>query len=104
MSSGDAEREIVLGYRAGEATKTMPLLMQAYHKSMPVGPQTAIKLRRGDVYIMTSKAVGTDWLNSTKVTWRHAAGNPQTCKYIQPAKKEPKPSGVLVSAIKKIRN
>lgn len=80
---GDAEREIVLGYRAGEATKKMPMMFQAFYQGCLVGPQTRIKLNRGDVYIMTSKAVGTDSKQKTKVTWRHAAGNPDTCSYVK---------------------
>jgi len=80
----------------------MPFMIQAYHKSKPVGPQTTIKLRRGDVYIMTSKAVGTDWLHSSKVTWRHAAGNPQTCSYVKvKAAKESGSTKPLSSAIRK---
>lgn len=79
-------------------------MIQAYHKSMPVGPQTTIKLRRGDVYIMTSKAVGTDWLHSSKVTWRHAAGNPDTCSYVKvKSKKDSSQAGVLKSVISKKR-
>jgi hypothetical protein len=80
---GDAEREIVLGYRAGTATKMMPMMFQAFYRDEPVGPKTSIHLNRGDVYIMSSKAVGTDWRQSSKVTWRHAAGNPATCSYVK---------------------
>jgi len=80
---GDAEREIVLGARFGEATKNMPMMFQAFHRDSPIGPKTSIRLTRGDVYIMTSKAVGTDWRSSSKVTWRHAAGNPATCSYVK---------------------
>lgn len=79
-------------------------MIQAYHKSMPVGPQTTIKLRRGDVYILSSKAVGSDWLHSSKVTWRHAAGNPATCSYVKvKSKKNASHGGGLKSVISKKR-
>jgi len=80
---GDGEREVVLGYRAGEATNEMPMMFQAFYWGEAVGPQTNLRLNRGDVYIMTSKAVGTDWKCSSKLTWRHAAGNPATCSYVE---------------------
>ena len=79
---GDSEREIVLGYRAGEVTKEMPLMFQAFYDTCPVGPKTTIPLRRGDAYIMTSKAVGTDWESPSLLTWRHAAGKPDSCEYV----------------------
>lgn len=37
------------------------------------GIQT-IELNGGDIYIMSSKAVGCDWKSSSTVTLRHAAG------------------------------
>lgn len=58
------------------------MMFQAFHRGEAVGPQTNLTLERGDVYIMTSKAVGHDWKSSSKVTWRHAAGNPTSCKYV----------------------
>jgi hypothetical protein len=73
----------VLGYRAGDATREMPMMFQAFQHDEPVGPKTSIRLNRGDVYIMSSKAVGTDWRNSSRITWRHAAGNPATCSYVR---------------------
>ena len=78
------------------------MMFQAFHRRAPVGPRTSITLKRGDVYIMTSKAVGTDWLHSSKVTWRHAAGNPVTCSYVKPkVEVEKSRSGTLQGAIKK---
>tara|TARA_B110001450_G_scaffold101649_1_gene96249 strand:- start:1402 stop:2379 length:978 start_codon:yes stop_codon:yes gene_type:complete len=90
---GDSEREVVCGYRAGEATKEMPIMFQAYHRSSPVGPRTDIELQRGDVYILTSKAVGTDWKQTSKLTWRHAAGNPETCGYVKVKRKRVRTPG-----------
>lgn len=80
---GDGEREVVFGYRAGEATKQMPLMFQAFYDKCPIGPKTTIPLRRGDAYIMSSKAVGTDWLSPSLLTWRHAAGKPDRCTYVK---------------------
>ena len=96
---GDAEREIVLGARFGEATKKMPMMFQAFYDHSPVGPKVSLDLKRGDVYIMTSKAVGTDWKLSSIVTWRHAAGNPITCSYVK--EKTRKNESCLKSAIAK---
>lgn len=80
---GDKEREIVFGYRAGKATEAMPLYFQAHHWYVPVGPKTCVPLRNGDVYIMSSKAVGTDYGCPSLLTWRHAAGNPDVYKGIK---------------------
>lgn len=98
---GDAEREIVLGARFGKATKNMPMMFQAFYDHSPVGPKVSINLQRGDVYIMTSKAVGTDWKSSSIVTWRHAAGNPVTCSYVK--EKPRKNESSLKSAIAKMK-
>jgi len=78
----------------------LPMMFQAFYDKSPVGPKVSITLRRGDIYIMTSKAVGTDWKSSSIVTWRHAAGNPLTCSYVK--EKERKPENTLRSAIAKV--
>ena len=85
---GDAERTVVFGARFGQATSRMPLMFQAFYKAEPVGPKTTIHLERGDVYIMSSKAVGTDWKSSSMVTWRHAAGDPIACSYVKEKKRK----------------
>ena len=77
---GDAERAVVWGLRVGEAAKRIPLMFRAWHRGSPVGPKTTIWLQPGDVYVMSSVAVGTDWKCSSRVTWRHAAGA-ASCKY-----------------------
>jgi hypothetical protein len=73
---GDAERDIVWGVRIGDATQSMPLMFQAYHRNAPIGPKTIIRLAPGDVYVMSNIAVGKDWHFSSRITWRHAAGAP----------------------------
>lgn len=82
VTDGDGERQLVFGARFGEATKYMPMMFQAFHRGEAIGPQIDISLRRGDVYIMSTKAVGQDWKMSSRLTWRHAAGNPGTCGYV----------------------
>lgn len=74
---GDAERRIVVGLRLGES---FPFVYQWYFRSHPVGPRIDFMLNHGDMYIMSEKAVGTDWRRKIIPTLRHAAG----CeKYLQ---------------------
>jgi alkylated DNA repair dioxygenase AlkB len=68
---GDAERRIVIAVRLG---KSFPLHYQWYHKSEKVGQLYTVVLNHGDMYIMSEKAVGTDWKKSSIYTLRHAAG------------------------------
>jgi alkylated DNA repair dioxygenase AlkB len=68
---GDKERRLVIAVRLGE---TIPLYYQWYHRFEKVGRQFKVDLNHGDMYIMSSKAVGKDWLQSSKYTLRHAAG------------------------------
>jgi hypothetical protein len=68
---GDAERKKVFAVRMG----SMPIYYQWFHKSKPVGPRLKFDLFDGDMYIMSEKAVGKDWMSSSKVTLRHAAGS-----------------------------
>jgi len=78
---GDAERTLVAGLRLGKATNQMPLFFQAYYRKHPIGPMSRIVLEHGDLYIMSEVAVGADWMSSSYVTWRHAAGM-DGCKYV----------------------
>jgi hypothetical protein len=80
---GDAERKKVFAVRMG----SMPIYYQWFHKSRPVGPRLKFDLYDGDMYIMSEKAVGKDWLSSSKVTLRHAAGSD---KYTVIQAKKPK--------------
>tara|TARA_X000001036_G_C20647056_1_gene793431 strand:+ start:519 stop:1394 length:876 start_codon:yes stop_codon:yes gene_type:complete len=77
---GDRERDLVAGLRLGKATDKMTMMFQGYYKGVPTGEMTRITLNHGDVYFLSHKAIGTDWLHSSKVTWRHAAGS-DTCPY-----------------------
>ena len=68
---GDTERRLVVGARFG---KPFPLAYRWYKNRQPVGDPISITLGHGDVYVMSAKAVGTDWKRSTILTLRHAAG------------------------------
>lgn len=68
---GDTERRIVVAARLGDS---FPLAYQWYHRFQPIGPRVDLHLNHGDMYIMSSKAVGFDWKSSSKPTLRHAAG------------------------------
>jgi len=68
---GDAERRKVVAMRMGES---MPLYYQWYHRSNPVGDRIKIDLHDGDMYVMSEKAVGTDWMKKITPTLRHATG------------------------------
>lgn len=68
---GDTERSKVIGVRLGN---NFPLHFQWYHRFERVGNKFSIELQHGDMYVMSSKSVGTDWKSSSKFTLRHAAG------------------------------
>jgi len=68
---GDAERRRVIAVRFGES---MPLDYQWFYQSKPVGDRCSLQLHNGDMYIMSEKAVGTDWKLRNTLTLRHAAG------------------------------
>jgi alkylated DNA repair dioxygenase AlkB len=68
---GDAERRKVVAVRMGTS---MPLYYQWYRHSEPVGLPFEITLNDGDMYIMSEKAVGFDWLKKNVGTLRHATG------------------------------
>ena len=69
---GDGERKRVVGLRLGAS---IPLHYQWFQKSRPVGERSIIMLNHGDLYVMSEKAVGTDWLYKNTLTLRHAAGS-----------------------------
>ena len=68
---GDAERNIVVAVRLGE---TIPLCYQWFYKRRPVGEKITFAINHGDIYVMSEKAVGKDWLKSSIFTLRHSAG------------------------------
>ena len=68
---GDTERKEVIAVRTGTS---LPLYYQWFHRSLPVGPRLELPMHGGDLYVMSEKAVGTDWKKSSQFTLRHATG------------------------------
>ena len=68
---GDSERRKVFAVRMGE---TMPIYFKWFQNSEPIGSPFEIILNDGDMYIMSEKAVGFDWLKKTIPTLRHSTG------------------------------
>lgn len=68
---GDSERRRVVAIRLGA---DMPLYFQWYKDNKPTGTPIAIQLIGGDLYIMSEKAVGTDWKRPSIYTLRHMTG------------------------------
>lgn len=68
---GDAERRRVVGVRLGAP---LPFHYQWFRKSKPVGERGELIFEDGDLYVMSEKAVGTDWMSKNILTLRHAAG------------------------------
>ena len=71
---GDKERKIVVGTRFGSGADGMPIKLQWFHRSQPVGYEARIELNAGDMYVFSEKAVGYDWARPSIFTLRHAAG------------------------------
>lgn len=67
---GDSERKIVIAMRLG--TESMPFYYQWFQRSSAIGKNIKIVLNPGDVYVMSEKAVGTDWKKKIIPTLRHA--------------------------------
>ena len=74
---GDAERKKVFAVRLG---KTASLFYRWYYMSEPISEKLEIELNHGDMYVMSEKAVGTDWKTRSIFTLRHCAGAEKFCK------------------------
>lgn len=68
---GDSERRKVVAIRLGA---DLSIHYQWFKNNSPIGDNIEIDLKGGDMYIMSEKAVGTDWKSSSLCTLRHAAG------------------------------
>lgn len=68
---GDTERRLVIGTRFGA---DFDFWIQYYQRSVAVGKALRITLHHGDLYVLSEKAVGTDWKMKVIPTLRHAAG------------------------------
>ena len=69
---GDTERRKVIAMRFGES---MDLHYQWFYKNDPIGKRVQVMLNDGDIYVMSEKAVGFDWMKKNSYTVRHAAHN-----------------------------
>jgi alkylated DNA repair dioxygenase AlkB len=77
---GDSERRKVVAVKLGD----VPILnYQWYQNGNKIGKLCQIQLSHGDIYIMSEKAVGTDWKkkkvssdNTLLATLRHSTGFP----------------------------
>lgn len=74
---GDFERRKVIGVRLGASFK---FHYQWYLQNKEIGKRMTITLNHGDLYIMSEKAVGTDWKCKSIPTLRHAAGDEKALK------------------------
>jgi hypothetical protein len=52
----------------------MPLHYQWFYKSNPIGKNFSVVISPGDFYVMSEKAVGSDWKKKNTLTLRHASG------------------------------
>lgn len=68
---GDSERRKVIGIRLGA---NMPLYYRWYKNNEIKSEKFKLDLDGGDIYVMSEKAVGTDWKKSSIYTLRHATG------------------------------
>lgn len=76
MWSGRPAAKMFIGACFGEQARAVPLRFCAYHKSNPVGHETALYMNRGDVYFLSHHAIGNGGAASnssadTNVTWKH---------------------------------
>lgn len=68
---GDSERRRVIGVRLGAS---MDLYFTWFKDGCAIDAPVKIPLNGGDIYVMSEKAVGTDWKKSSIYTLRHATG------------------------------
>ena len=69
---------MVIAIRTGN--NTMPLHYQWFYRSKSVGRNFSVDIAPGDLYVMSEKAVGTDWKKKSILTIRHASG---AAKYVK---------------------
>lgn len=70
---GDGERKKVIALRLATG-KCEPIHYQWFLKGVPIGKRAIVELEDRDVYIMSEKAVGSDWKKKNVATLRHATG------------------------------
>lgn len=85
---GDAERKIVICLSLGNSS-TLRYCWRLAKETANYGSPVDVVLNHGDIYIMSEKATGYDWLFRSKVRVVHAAGHE---KYLKTERKA-KPTG-----------
>ena len=83
---GDSERRIVIAMRLG--TESMPFYYQWFQRSAAIGKNMKIILNPGDIYVMSEKAVGTDWKKKIIPTLRHGTAMNEKLIEIKEKKKK----------------
>ena len=68
---GDEEKRRIVCIRLGVA---MPIHFQWLYNDLAVGDRMTFEIENGDVYLMSEKAVGADWLEENLFTLTHAIG------------------------------
>lgn len=71
---GDSERKIVIGLSLGSES-TLRFCWRLPHSSRPYRAPIDLKVRHGDIYIMSEKATGNDWKKRSLLRCVHAAGH-----------------------------
>jgi hypothetical protein len=74
---GDSERMKVIAVRLGA---TIQMHFRWYQRSEIISDTLNFTLNHGDMYMMSQKAVGTDWKKKIIPTLRHAAGSDKYVK------------------------
>lgn len=69
---GNSEKRIAVGIQLGAS---LPLTFQWYYRNQKIGRPAQLILNNGDFYVMSEKAIGTDWKDSNIPTLRHGFGN-----------------------------
>ena len=77
---GDVERKKVLGVRLGH--NSMNLCFKWFQNSKRIGKLFEVILNPGDMYIMSEKAAGGDWMKKTIKTLRHCCGGEKWMKKV----------------------
>ena len=75
---GDAERKIVVCLSLG-STSVLRYQWRKPGDSTPFGPPVDLTLNHGDMYVMSEKATGGDWMKRSRYRVVHGAGS---TKYI----------------------
>lgn len=76
---GDSERKKVIAIRLGQSIPIVFQWIESIPKDgkrnfTPIGTQKTFNINHGDIYVMSEKATGNDWMKKTQYHLRHAAG------------------------------